>query len=72
MWVALAGPVAQLASAFAMILLFSAASYAWPIPWPLDQLTWLDGLADGKPIDSVGLMIASCIFNQVLAGRFSI
>ena len=64
MWVALAGPVAQLASAFAMILLFSAASYAWPIPWPLDQLTWLDGLADGKPIDSVGLYAIALMYLQ--------
>ena len=62
MWVAIAGPMAQLASAIALVLLISAASYAAPVPWPLNQLKLFEKMADGRPIDSVGLLAVAMMY----------
>ena len=64
MWIAIAGPLAQLASALAFILLLSAASYAAPVPWPLDQFDVLVNMTQGRQIDSVGLLAVAIMYIQ--------
>ena len=64
MWVSIAGPIAQIASAIVFILLLAAASYAAPIPWPLDQLEPIRRLAAGKLIDSPALSAMAFMYIQ--------
>lgn len=64
MWVAIAGPLAQLASALVFILILSLFSYAAPLPWPLNQIQILKQLAFGSQIDSVALFAFALMYIQ--------
>lgn len=64
MWVSIAGPLAQLASALVFILLLAISAYSAPVPWPLDQIKVLSEMASGKQIDSVGLLAIAIMYIQ--------
>lgn len=64
MWVSIAGPLAQLASALVFIFILAMFSYASPIPWPLNEIKFLQRFSAGNPIDSVGLLTLSIMYIQ--------
>lgn len=65
MWIAAAGPLAQIASAAVVVLAIRLLGYRglspWPplIPWPLDHIAWLRA---GNEISSVGLVALSTMY----------
>ena len=65
MWVAAAGPLAQILSALVLIVLIRVAGYLPPVPWPLTSIPWL---LQGDTIDSVGLLsiVAMYVYPSVL------
>jgi len=65
MWVAAAGPLAQILSALVLIVLIRVAGYSPPVPWPLTSIPWL---LQGGTIDSVGLLsiVAMYVYPSVL------
>ncbi len=65
MWIAAAGPLAQILSAVAVILVVRLAGYRAPVPWPLTMIDWLQ---EGSQIDSPGLLalVAMYVYPSVL------
>lgn len=65
MWIAAAGPFAQILSAVVVILAVRFAGYYAPVPWPLTSIPWL---LEGDQIDSVGLfsLVAMYVYPSVL------
>lgn len=65
MWIAAAGPLAQIFSAVLVILAVRFSGYYAPVPWPLTMIPWLQ---EGDQIDSVGLLaiVAMYVYPSVL------
>jgi Zn-dependent protease len=64
-WIAAAGPLAQILSAVLVIVAVRMSGYQAPLPWPLSEFTWLRG---GEDIDSVGLfaIVTMYVYPSVL------